>query len=168
MRHRPFIAAALAVSGLASIGGVVHADRDYHTYHAPLHAIDDAPLRSGFVNNIHMEGPVAYAKEYYDLKGAEPNSTYFAVIELYFNTPDCSGFGPLEDGPGNVDADGFPGILSAALETNVAGNAHGSSILFSPEIVAGLTGFTHGVNWVIYDAEGTPVYESGCSADYLD
>jgi hypothetical protein len=165
MRHRPFIAAALAIGGLATIGGVVHADRDYRTYHAPLQPIDDAPLRSGFVNNIHMEGPVAYAKEYYDIKGAEPDSTYYAVIELYFGTPDCSANGPIE--PPGPD-DGFPGILSAVLETNKAGNAHAASILFSPADVEGLTDNTHGVNWVIYDDSRTAVYESGCSEDYLD
>lgn len=166
MRHRPFIAATLAVSGLAAFGGVAHADRDYHTYKAPLQAIGDEPLRSGFVNNIHMEGPVAYAKEYYDIKGATPNATYYAVIELYFASPDCSANGPIETEATALD--GFDGILSAALETNAAGNAHGSSILFSPTDVMGLTGIEHGVNWVIYDGDGNPAFESGCSPDYLD
>ena len=36
-----------------------------------------------------------------------------------------------------------------------------------PEAVAGLAG-DHGVNWIVYDDEGTAVYETGCEDVVLD
>ena len=165
-RRRPRLlaraAASVGATAVLVAGSALpaSADSDYHTYHAPLHAIGDEPLKTGFVNNIHANGPKVYAMEYYHLVQARPNTSYTAVIYLHPFSPDCSG--PAADF-------GFlGGILSAEITTNRAGNGHGASPKFTPEDVEGLRGAEHGVNWVIVDEQHEPVFESGCSVDFLD
>ena len=160
--RRRMIGALVAMTAATAVipATSVSADADYHTYHAPLTPIGDEPLKIGFVNNIHAEGPTVYAMEYYHLVQARPNTTYTAVIYLHFGDPTCAG--PA------LDFGFLGGIPSAVMTTNAAGNAHGASPKFTPEDVAGLRGVEHGVNWVIVDESLTPVFESGCSPDYLD
>lgn len=159
-RRRIGALVALAATAAAVPAASVSADATYHTYHAPLTVIGDEPLKTGFVNNIHAEGPKVYAMEYYHLVQARPNTTYTAVIYLHPGDPTCTG--PA------LDFGFLGGILSAEITTNAAGNGHGASPKFTPEDVAPLRGVEHGVNWVIVDESLTPVFESGCSPDFLD
>ena len=129
----------------------VSADRTYHTEHISLHAIGDAPLRSGSVTNIHSDGPKVYAQERYALNGALASHEYSIALTVYPFDVTCGG-AAVE-------------FFSVPISTNAAGNGHGSARI-APADVAGLAG-SHGVNWIVLDGE-TPVYETGCQVAILD
>ena len=149
---KKFLALASAVVVLTvAMTSTASADGTYHSERIPLHAIDDAPLRSGSVVNIHANGPTVFALERYTLNGALGNHDYELVLMV---TP----FDPLCES----DAVAF---ASVPMSTNVAGNSHAGSRI-TPEQVAGLDG-THGVNWMVFDGD-TPVYETGCQVVVLD
>ena len=67
------------------------ADATYHTAHIALSPIGDAPLRSGFVQNVHANGPNITAREIYQLNGAEPNPLYRVMASAWFNNTSCFG-----------------------------------------------------------------------------
>jgi hypothetical protein len=143
-------AAALLTVGVAS---TVSADRTYHTERVSLHPIGDAPLRSGSVVNIHANGPKVYALERYMLNGALPNHDYEIVLNVHLFDPICE--------------DPAVPFMFVAISTNAAGNGQAKADTIPPEAVAGLEG-EHGVNWIVYDDEGTAVYETGCEDVTLD
>jgi hypothetical protein len=72
MRRLLLVAAALSVLLLP---GTAAGDAVYHSHHVALHPVGGAPLRSGFVENIHPNGPQVYAHEVYVLNGAQPDTT---------------------------------------------------------------------------------------------
>ena len=98
--------AGLAVCSWALPAG---ADAAYHASHLPLHATDSAPLRSGFVENIHANGPTVYAHENYIVNGADTNASYQVVLSIWATNTACAGTPTLE-------------IPTAVLTTNGAGN----------------------------------------------
>ena len=51
-------------------------DAVYHSQHIGLHPVGGALLHSGFVENIHPNGPQVYAHEVYVLNGANGNATH--------------------------------------------------------------------------------------------
>lgn len=153
--RRRLAVAAVATAAVVAPSASASADQAYHTYHAPLEVLGDEPLKHGFVNNIHTQGPTVYAMEYYHLVGARPGTTYTALISFHIADPDCS------------EPASFV-LPSAEITTNAAGNGHGASAKFTPDDVAPLRGAEHGVNWVIVDAGGEAVFQSGCSPDFLD
>ena len=81
------------------LAGPAAADRVYHSGHYDLAALDAAPLRNGFVENIHANGPTVYAHEQYVLNGATPNTTYQVVLMVFPGDTTCSGT------PASVDSD---------------------------------------------------------------
>jgi hypothetical protein len=141
-------AAALLVVGVSASAS---ADGAYHSERIALHAVDDAPLRSGSVVNIHANGPQVYASERYLLNGALPDHDYELALMVTPFDPTCAS--PAVE------------FLRVPLSTNAAGNAHGGS-RFTPDQTAGLAG-THGVNWVVLDGD-TAAYETGCTVVVLD
>ena len=52
--------------------------------------LEDAPLRSMFVENIHANGPNVFAHEQYVVNGAEPNTTYDVVLTISIGDPTCT------------------------------------------------------------------------------
>jgi hypothetical protein len=122
------------------------ADQSFHTSHADVHSIAGAPLRSGFVNDIHTQGVTIGAQERYQLNGAEPNTTYSVALWIYVGSGSCAGATILK-------------ITTETFTTNAAGNGE-----------AGFT-FPAGPNpplpqpipikWV-FSSGGVPVYESDC------
>ena len=64
-------------------------DAVYHTQHMTIEAVGDAPLRSGFVNNIKANGPRVYAHEIYVLNGARPRTTYTVTNHFVVGDPNC-------------------------------------------------------------------------------
>jgi hypothetical protein len=54
---RLLLAAALVMTAIAVAAPLAAADAVYHSQHIALNPIGDAPLRSGFVENIHADGP---------------------------------------------------------------------------------------------------------------
>ena len=115
---------ALALSVLLSllITGTVAADAVYHTQRLTL-----APLAgasgTGFVVNIHPNGPLHFAQERYALRGAEPNTSYSVFLIVDASALDCP----------------FPGLeilMRADLATNTAGNATApADFFFTPEAI---------------------------------
>lgn len=143
-------AVACLTIGVAS---TVSADAVYHTERVALHAIDDAPLRSGSVVNIHVNGPNVYALERYMVNGALPNHEYEIALNVHPFDASCAG-GAIE-------------FFRVPISTNAAGNGHAKAPTIRPEQVEGLAG-NHGVNWIVYDDGGTAVYETGCQDVALD
>src|SRR5829696_1316047 len=127
------------------------ADRVYHSQHIALEPVGSAPLKKGFVQNIHANGPKVYAHEIYKLNGAVPNASFEVHLLAYVGDPTCS----------VTPADfGF-----TSLETNRVGNGRADRFI-RPSDVAGLAG-THGVRWEV-TSNGVVVYETDCTVVTLD
>ena len=148
------LAMLVAILGVALFGmvGSVSADDVYHTERLSLEPVAGAPLQSGFVVNIHVNGPNIYAREKYQLNGAAPNTTYELVLTGYFGATDCSGTPDLV-------------ATTAVLTTNINGNAL-SEHVFTPADAAGLSG-TAGVQWKVMNG-GTLDYQTRCTLVMLD
>jgi hypothetical protein len=146
--------AAASLAGLATLPGVAAGDAVYHTQHMELTTVGDAPLRSGFVQNIKANGPTIYAHEVYVLSGAGRRATYTVTNHFFFEDTTCSD--PANDFPTDT----------AELRTNRSGNGK-AEVFFVPADVEGLQG-VHGVMWTIQNSNGDVVYETGCSRVTLD
>ena len=152
--------AALAVSAAcvtALVGplpgsSVASADAVYHSQHIALSPVAGAPLRSGFVQNIHTNGPRIYAMERYVLNGATPSTTYSVTLQLFTDTGCSTAIGP------------FPSI---AFRTNAVGNGVGHLRLVPADIPAGFHGLTIGIVWQVTDDAGL-AYQTACSTVVLD
>ena len=76
-----------------------------------LTPIGGEPLESGFVENIHPNGPQIYARHVYVLNGARSDESYDVFISIWTSNVECSG------APAFV-------LPVAVLKTNVTGNGH--------------------------------------------
>jgi len=139
--------AALALTAAAS------ADQTFHTLHADLTPVGGAPLQSGFVNDIHINGNKNAAHERYQLNGAAPGATYQVSIELWPLDPSCTGAPPLA----------FP---TSQLTTNGAGNGE-AGFEFPVGPPTGLEGVESGIAWTV-SLGGVVQYETGCNTLTLD
>jgi hypothetical protein len=128
------------------------ADSTYHSAHVTLAPISGAPLRSGFVENIHANGPNVFAHEQYVVNGAEPHASYQVVLMIF---------------PGDTVRASSPiTIPTAVITTNPAGNGSAHHV-FTPADAEGLHGLTVGGIWVL-EREGTPEYTTSCAVVRLD
>jgi len=120
--------AAMIVGASVVLAGPAVADSVYHSAHYNLTAVNAAPLRSGFVENIHANGPIVYAHEQYVLNGAAPNTTYHVVLMIF---------------PGDTTCSGTPAVTipTATIHTNAAGNGVAYHV-FTPADADGLRGAT--------------------------
>jgi len=144
-------AAALCAFVVLNAGGAF-ADGVYHASHVELNAVSGASLRSGFVENIHANGPTVYAHEQYVLNGAAPNTAYQVVLMVFPGDPTCSST-PLS-------------IPTATIQTNAAGNGTAYHV-FRPADADGLRSTTVGGIWTV-SAGGSPDYQTGCETIVLD
>jgi hypothetical protein len=147
-------AVAASIGALAALPAMAAGDAVYHTQHMAVAPVGDAPLRSGFVQNIKANGPTIYAHEVYVLNGAAPRADYTVTNHFFFEDPTCAD-----------SANDFP-TDTAELRTNRAGNAR-ADVFFVPADVAGFEGI-HGVRWTIQNAAGEVVFRTGCSTVTLD
>ena len=146
--------ASAAIAGAFAPGAA--GDAVYHTQHLAIEAVGDAPLRSGFVNNIKANGPRVYAHEIYVLNGASPRTTYTVTNHFVVGDPDCD----------TTEGHGFDAsFVTAEFTTNRSGNGR-ADIVIRPADVGGLTG-THSTSWTIESAAGD-VYRTGCTTVELD
>jgi len=127
------------------------ADQVFHTSHADAHAVAGAPLRSGFVNDMHSNGAVNSAREEYHLNGAEPNTTYRVQLVIYGNQS-CSG-SPVATVP------------TATFTTNAAGN--GNAGVPFPAGQANDPPLQVGIVWQFTD-NGVLAYATECVAVTAD
>lgn len=151
-------ALAIVAFGLlmsTALVSIAAADGVYHSQHIDLMPVGDAPLRSGFVENIHVNGPKIYARERYVLNGASPNTSYQVTLFVYPFDEDCS-----------VDSLLIP---SVTLQTNISGNGT-AQVVFTPnDVPPDLRDETtpHGVRWEMSTA-GAVAYQTDCSSVTLD
>jgi hypothetical protein len=143
---------AMIVGAPVVLAAPASADRVYHSGHYNLTAVNEAPLRSGFVENIHANGPNVYAHEQYVLNGAAPNTTYQVVLMIFLDTP-CTGTPAAT-------------IPTATIQTNAAGNGV-ARVVFTPADVDGLHGATVRGFWTV-SSNGSPDYLTGCATVVLD
>ena len=129
------------------------ADDVYHSEHMNLEPVGGAPLRTGFVENIHANGPAIYAQEIYVLNGASPSTDYEVHLVAYAFDPACEGT-PTDFG-------------FAPLTTNRAGNGRAKRVFRPNDVPAELRDATHGIRWEV-STDGTTVYETRCTAVTLD
>jgi hypothetical protein len=131
----------------------VAADSSYHASHLALAPVFGAPLTSGFVQNIHANGPNVYAHEIYQLNGAQPNSSYQVVLSIWTTNTSCSGAATLE-------------LPTAMVVTNGAGNGL-ADIVFTPDDADGLRGLTVSAMWTLWNGT-TATYATDCEVLTLD
>jgi hypothetical protein len=143
---------AMIVGAPVVLAGSAVADGVYHSSHYNLRAVNAAPLRSGFVENIHPNGPIAFGHEQYVLNGAAPNTTYHMVLMVFPGDTTCSGTGVT--------------VPTATIKTNAAGNGVAYHV-FTPADPNGLHGATVGGLWTVF-AASSPDYQSGCATIVLD
>jgi hypothetical protein len=143
-----------ALAGIAVMAGAVSARADavYHSQHVALSPIGAAPLRSGYVENIHANGPNVFAHEQYVVNGAAPNTTYQVVLMAFPSDTTCSG-SPIT-------------IPTSMIATNAAGNGNAYHV-FTPADAEGLHGLTLGGKWVLMN-ENTAQYTTACVTIHLD
>jgi hypothetical protein len=148
---------AVVAAAVLSVGLMVApalADAGYHSSHIQLLPTGGTPLRSGFVENIHVNGPEVFAREVYVLNGAQPETTYQVTLNIFVLDPSCTG------SPGAV-------VPTAAITTNAAGNGQGTAVFRPADVPAVLRNATHGIIWTVSDASGV-VFSSGCERVSID
>lgn len=150
MRPRLLFAIPAVIAAATVLVPAATADRAFHTLHAELHSVGGAPLRSGFVNDVHTEGVVNAANEIYHLNGALPNTTYQVTIQFYFADPTCT------SAPG--------AIPTATLTTNGSGNGNaGAGFPAGPPSTLP----TSGIRWEFSTPAGV-AYATDCAPLELD
>jgi hypothetical protein len=147
------LAPALAFVVAMSVGSAARADRVYHSHHYPLLPVGGAPLRSGYVENIHANGPNVYAHEVYALNGADANASYPVSLSIWTSNTWCAGTPDLQ-------------LSTAAVTTNDAGNGLAQAV-FTPEQAGELRGHTVSAMWTLLGG-ASPAYQTGCEVLVLD
>jgi hypothetical protein len=108
--RRILVLALVSAAALLALATPALADQAFHTLKAPLSAVGNAPLHSGWVSDSHANGPIIGAHEEYHVNGASPNTTYQVVIQFYPGVTGCPG-----------DAVALP---TASFKTNASGNGN--------------------------------------------
>jgi hypothetical protein len=147
---RRTLVAAIAGAAFAAVASTAIADQYFHTSHAAVSPIGAAPLKSGFVNDIHTNGATIGAQERYQLNGAEPNTAYTVALHISQTDPTCAVVNAV-----------FP---TETFTTNKAGNGEAGHTFFQtgpwpPTTPPTLR--TVYIRWVFSDAAG-PEYQTDC------
>jgi hypothetical protein len=135
---------------------VASADGVYQSEHIEFYPVGSQPLRSGFVENIHTNGPQVYALEQYVLNGAAPNTQYYIKPFIFLENSGCTnGLIP------------FP--VENSINTNTTGNGT-TLVKITPDVAAGLGGLTINVRWqlLVGSPDGPAAYETNCAVVTLD
>ena len=131
------------------------ADAVFHSTHAGLSPVSGAPLRNGFVQINHANGPVIFAHDNYVLNGATPNATYTVTLHLS-QAADTTCSSPFVEVP------------VAQLETNAAGNGVADAV-FTPEVIDALGVHNSTVHVYFTVGFGSSVaYTTSCLTAQLD
>jgi hypothetical protein len=144
-----------AAAGALVLVPAAFADAVFHSTHAPLSPVGGAPLQSGFVEIIHMDGPVNFAHDNYVLNGAAPNASY--TVTLHISTAgDAACAAPFVVAP------------VATLDTNGSGNGKVDAV-FPPALIdaLGIRNSTVHVYFTLSNGGGI-AYTTGCLTSQLD
>jgi hypothetical protein len=153
LRRRAFAVLAVGVVAASSATPAAAAPSPaQHFAHVPL---ADEPLRQGFVEVIHPNGPQVYAHQVYQLNGAKTNQSYDVVISIWTSNLECAG------SPDFV-------LPAAVVDTNSSGNGE-ADVMLAPELLdaLGLRGLAIGGSVTRFHA-GSPAYTTGCRTIQLD
>jgi len=145
MSRKPLLIAAAVVAVALTTVSTALADQLFHTSHAAVHSVAGAPLRSGFVNDIHTSGVVNAAHEEYHLNGAQPGTTYQVQLLIY-PTQSCAG-------------SPFLTFQSSLLTTDGVGN--GNANFTFPAAAPNNPPLQVGIVWQFL-SNGVPVYATDC------
>jgi hypothetical protein len=146
--------AGLALAALVLVPAAF-ADAVFHSTHAQLRPVAGAPLQSGFVEIIHINGPVNAAHDNYVLNGASPNASYTVTLHLSTNA-DATCSAPFVVAP------------VATLDTNESGNGKVDAV-FPPSVIDALG--IHNSTVHVYFTLGngsTIAYTTDCLTSQLD
>jgi hypothetical protein len=151
LRNPLLIAAALGAGASLVAVAPALADQVFHTSHAAVHSVADAPLRSGFVNDIHTNGAVNSAREEYHLNGAQRDASYQVQLVI-FTSQTCTGTP-------------FLTIPTAVLTTNSVGNGNaGATFPAGPPNDPPLQ---VGIVWQFLSGD-VPIYTTDCVPVSID
>jgi hypothetical protein len=154
MKRYLVLVAILLIAAHASYSSAL-ADMVYHSERLPFLAtgVDGHPvLRSGFIVNVHPDGPVVGAIQRYTVQGARPNTEY-NIIETIFEG--CSaGSGQLLSLP------------RGTLTTDSHGNGYAEFVI-SAEELAPYSGLTIGASWTLEDGS-LVAYRTPCTIGTID
>ena len=114
-------------------------------------------LRSGFVEDIHVNGPNIYAQEIYVLNGAKPGTTYQVSLHIYAHDTTCK----------TVSTDDLEAMTAPNLTTNAAGNGKAQAVFQPSGVPPALRNGTRGVIWTVSDSSGV-AFNTLCTAVALD
>lgn len=132
---RRLISILIAAMALTFAAGPVAADSVYHSERLALVA-ETGAAGSGFVVNIHPNGPQVFALERYALRDAQPNATYEVTLVIDDAAALC-GFA-IE-------------IPMASGTTNAAGNLTLQGMVLRPGgIPTCLRGETFSIHWEVW------------------
>jgi hypothetical protein len=145
MSRKPLLIAAAVVAVALIAVPTAFADQLFHTSHAAVHSVAGAPLRSGFVNDIHTSGVVNSAHEEYHLNGAQPGTTYQVQLVIY-PSQSCAG-------------SPFLMIQTSMLTTDGVGN--GNANFTFPAAAPNNPPLQVGIIWQFL-SNGVPVYATDC------
>lgn len=160
------LVSVLTVIGMLIIpSGVTLADQAYHTERLPFQSLSlsNYPLKHGFMNNIHMNGPNNFEKKEFQLNGAKPNTTFFIYRRFEEAVYNPQGVLLIPKG-----AKAYSGYF---IVTDEHGNGH-CELKLAPEnlvVVRGVPSLYMTV--VLYDGilpGGIPAYETEAFRTYLD
>lgn len=152
MSPKPLLVVAVVAAAAALIAvAPALADQVFHTSHAAVHSVAGAPLRSGFVNDIHTNGAVNAAREEYHLSGAQPDTSYQVQLVI-FASQSCAG------AP-------FLTVPTALVTTNGAGNGNASATF--PAGPPNNPPLQVGIVWQFL-SNGAPVYATDCVPVAID
>jgi hypothetical protein len=133
----------------------VSADQAFHTERITLASINGAPLHSGFVVDIHANGPQVFALERYVLAGAAANTTYQVNLLLFSPNSTCTG-APFV-------------VPEKQLHTDAVGNAEAGILLTPADIPQSLHNTTISVIWQVVNlGTGAANYQTGCVVVAID
>jgi hypothetical protein len=146
--------AGLALAALVLVPAAF-ADAVFHSTHAELSPVGGAPLRSGFVEIIHIDGPINAAHDNYVLNGASPNASY--TVTLHISTDaDATCSAPFVVAP------------VATLDTNGSGNGKVDAV-FPPALIDALGIHNSTVHvYFTLGAGGGVSYTTSCLTSQLD
>jgi hypothetical protein len=143
--RRILVLAVISAAALLALTTTAHADQAFHTLKAPLSAVGNAPLHSGWVSDSHANGPIIGAHEEYHVNGASPNTTYQVVIQFYPGVTGCPGAA-------------VP-IPTELLTTNASGNGNANHV-FPGGPPAPIT--QNSAIWQLLTPEGVVAYQTDC------
>ena len=149
LRRHGIALVALAVAVLPLVASTAAADQFFHTSHAELTPIGDAPLRSGFVNDIHTGGVTISAQERYQLNGAMPDTTYSVALRISAVDPTCTA----------VNAT----VTTETFTTNGSGNGEANHTFFAASPLPPPNPRVIHIRWVV-SSGGVPQYHTDCVA----